>query len=66
VIPLILKDVAVGLDGSATIVSGGTAHAGARSGGTVCRWGRRMVVTRCLMIGLFEFKFDHLNMNLTV
>jgi hypothetical protein len=29
----------------------------------VGRWGRRVVVTRRLVIDLFELKFDRLNMN---
>jgi hypothetical protein len=33
---------------------------------TACRWGRRAVVTRRLVIDPFELKFDRLNTNLTV
>jgi hypothetical protein len=48
--------------------AGATARAGARSGGIictiVCRWGRWTVVTWRILIGLFELKFDRLNINL--
>jgi hypothetical protein len=56
-LPPALEDVAVG--------PSGTADAGAESGGstrtTACHWGRRAVVTRRILIGLFELKFDCLN-----
>jgi hypothetical protein len=42
---------------------GGTTRVGARSGGSVRptarHWDRWMIVTRCLLIGPYEFKFDH-------
>jgi hypothetical protein len=68
-----LEDVAVGLDGGAgvclsqtvlftlelgrAVASGGTVRT------TVCRCGRRVVVTKWLVIDPFELKFDRLNRN---
>jgi hypothetical protein len=49
---------------------GGTTRAGVGPGGsahtTACHWGRQAVVTRWLVIGPFELKFDHLNTNSTI
>jgi hypothetical protein len=33
---------------------------------TACFWGRQALMTRQLVIGPFELKFDRLNMNSTV
>jgi hypothetical protein len=47
--------------------AGATIRIGAGPGGsvgtTICHWDRRMVVTRRLLIDLFELKFDYLNTN---
>jgi hypothetical protein len=37
-----------------------------RAGGRVVAWPERAVVRCHLLIGPFEFKFDHLNTNLTI
>jgi hypothetical protein len=64
-----LVSVAAGLGDSYHLEqAGATARAGAGSGGIictiVCRWGRWTVVTWRILIGLFELKFDRLNINL--
>jgi hypothetical protein len=50
--------------------AGDSVRVGAASGVTACtsscRWGRGAVMTWRRVIGLFEFKFDRLNRNLTV
>jgi hypothetical protein len=45
------------------VAAGAGATVSART--TACRWGRRAVVMRRLLIGLFELKFDRLNTNST-
>jgi hypothetical protein len=44
----------------------GNARVGAASGATARRWGRGVVAMWRVLIGSFEFKFDDLNMNLSV
>jgi hypothetical protein len=62
VIPLTREDVAVGLGGR------GSAHSDRAVPPTLpSATGSRWVVLRCqLLIGLLEFKFDRLNMNLAI
>jgi hypothetical protein len=46
--------------------AGGSVRVGAGPVGTAFRWGRRAVVRCHILIGPFKFKFNRLNMNLTV
>jgi hypothetical protein len=58
-------------DGGAAVVGlGGTVHIEVRSDGTVRttvhHWGWWTVVRCRVLVNLFKFKFDRLNMNLTI
>jgi hypothetical protein len=62
-LPFVIEDVVVGSGGGVGTGSGWAVALGGTVRTTVCRWGRRTVVTQWFVIGLFELKFDCLNMN---